>query len=186
MKTEQAPVVVKSNSIEETEALGRRLGQALTANLVVALKGDLGAGKTTLTRGIVAGLGIGARVTSPTFTLINEYVDAQAARRLLHMDGYRLGEDALTASAEAETLGLDDLLDDVGADRDRGITVLVIEWADHLASWLPEEHLEVRLDYDESSTPDADRRIITLIAHGVRSAELLSALVAIQPAHFGA
>jgi tRNA threonylcarbamoyladenosine biosynthesis protein TsaE len=189
MKTMQpAPVVVESNSIEETEAIGRRLAQALTSNLVLALKGNLGAGKTTLTRGIVAGLGIEARVTSPTFTLINEYTDKAAPHRLLHMDSYRLGEDPQVATAEVETLGLDELLDDVEAGGDQGLTVLVIEWAERLASLLPKDHLEVRLDQGDLSTSDlnSDRRTLTLTAHGVHSAAVLEAFAMIQPLYFRA
>jgi tRNA threonylcarbamoyladenosine biosynthesis protein TsaE len=184
-KSKQAPMI-ESNSIEETEALGRSLGQALTANLVVALKGELGAGKTTLTRGIVAGLGIGARVTSPTFTLINEYADEKSPHRLIHMDTYRLGEDPFTVGAEAGMLGLDELLDEVDANEEPGVTVLVIEWADRLASRLPEDHLEVRLAYGEPANPNSevDRRTITLIAHGARSAALIAALSAVQSVHF--
>jgi tRNA threonylcarbamoyladenosine biosynthesis protein TsaE len=178
--------MVISESGTETESIGSALGTQIRHNLVIALKGDLGAGKTTLTRGIVAGLGIEARVTSPTFTLINEYVDGDTPNRLIHMDTYRLGEDPLTAGAEAETLGLDELLDEVDAGEELGLTVLVIEWADRFASWLPEDHLEVRLDSGESADPNAqvDRRIITLIAHGARSAALLAAFSAAQPVHF--
>lgn len=177
---------VISESGTETESIGTALGMQIRRNLVIALKGDLGAGKTTLTRGIVAGLGIEARVTSPTFTLISEYVDGDTPNRLVHMDTYRLGEDPLTAGAEAEMLGLDELLDEVDANGAPGLTVLVIEWADRLASWLPEDHLEVRLDYGESAVQNSqvDRRIITLIAHGARSAALLAAFSAVQPVHF--
>jgi tRNA threonylcarbamoyl adenosine modification protein YjeE len=177
---------VISESGKETESIGLALGTQIRYNLVIALKGELGAGKTTLTRGIVAGLGIKARVTSPTFTLINEYMDGETPNRLLHMDTYRLGEDPLTASAEVEMLGLGELLDELDTTGDASLTVLVIEWADRLASWLPEDHLEVRLEYGEPADLDSavDRRIITLIAHGARSAALIAAFAAVQPVHF--
>jgi tRNA threonylcarbamoyladenosine biosynthesis protein TsaE len=178
--------MVISESGTETESIGSALGTQIRHNLVIALKGELGAGKTTLTRGIVAGLGIKARVTSPTFTLINEYVDGETSNRLIHMDTYRLGEDTLTAGAEVETLGLDELLDEVDTTEDASLTVLVIEWADRLASWLPEDHLEVRLDYSEPADLNSavDHRIITLIAHGAHSAALITAFAAVQPVHF--
>jgi tRNA threonylcarbamoyl adenosine modification protein YjeE len=179
-----ASLIVKTESTEETEALGRSLGQALTTNLVMALKGELGAGKTTLTRGIAVGLGIEARVTSPTFTLINEYAGEDTPNRLIHMDTYRLGADLLTA--EVEMLGLFELLDELDVERTQGYMVMVIEWADRLASLLPEDHLEVRLDYEESAVPNTeiDRRIITLIAHGAHSAALIAAFSAVQPVRF--
>ncbi len=78
----------------ETEALGERLGRALGAGAVVAYTGDLGAGKTAFTRGLARGLGIAERVTSPTFTIVNEYEGGRLP--LFHFDMYRLGgEDEL-------------------------------------------------------------------------------------------
>ncbi len=171
-----------SESTAETEAIGRALGAQVRRNLVIALKGTLGAGKTTLTRGLVAGLGIDSRVTSPTFTLIHEYTDPHTPNRLYHMDTYRLGDDVPTVLAGAETLGIDELLDDI-ADEDAahgagGVLVLVIEWADRLAPWLPADHLEIRLDYVDTTndaTNDAtDRRILHFRAHGACSAATLA------------
>ena len=77
-----------SNSEEETEALGRRLGEILDQSTVVAFTGDLGAGKTAFTRGLAKGLDIPDRVTSPTFTIVNEYEGGRLP--LFHFDMYRL------------------------------------------------------------------------------------------------
>ena len=152
------------------EALGRALGAQIRHNLVIALKGTLGAGKTTLTRGLAAGLGINARVTSPTFTLIHEYTGPSSPNRLYHMDTYRLGDDVETVLAGAETLGLDEILDEVAEDRTDGVTVLVIEWADRLTPLLPEDHLEIQLEADDE---EAEQRTIRLVAHGAHSAEAM-------------
>ena len=77
-----------TNGPEETEALGERLARRLEAGAVVAYTGDLGAGKTAFTRGLARGLGIGERVTSPTFTVVNEYEGGRLP--LFHFDMYRL------------------------------------------------------------------------------------------------
>ena len=173
--------ILISESTAETEAIGRALGAQMRRNLVIALKGTLGAGKTTLTRGLVAGLGMQSRVTSPTFTLIHEYTDPRTPNRLYHMDTYRLGDDVHTVLAGAETLGLDDLLDAIadenGAGHEAGgVLVLVIEWADRLTPLLPADHLEICLDYvDDATRSDAtDRRILHFRAHGARSAATLA------------
>lgn len=152
-------------SAAETQALGRTLGDLLHAHfaestehgaLVIALHGDLGAGKTTLTQGIAAGLGIRERVTSPTFTLINEYETSNGVR-LFHVDGYRLGgveaetsadegtEAAAMQAAEIEAgaMGLDELLAEDA--------VVVVEWAERVAALLPTDHLSITLSYAETA-----------------------------------
>jgi tRNA threonylcarbamoyladenosine biosynthesis protein TsaE len=109
-----------SHSAAETEAFGATWGQAAESGLVIALSGDLGAGKTQLVKGIARGLGTTARVHSPTFTLVNVYPGGRLA--LYHLDLYRLEtrEQILTA-------GLEEYLDPAG--------VTVIEWAER---WLGE------------------------------------------------
>ena len=92
-----------TNSPEETEELGERLGRALSPGDVVAFTGDLGAGKTAFTRGIARGLGIGDRVTSPTFAIVNEYEGGRLP--LFHFDMYRL-----TSSDELFDIGWEDYL----------------------------------------------------------------------------
>jgi tRNA threonylcarbamoyladenosine biosynthesis protein TsaE len=106
-----------SHSPEETEALGERLGRAARQGLVLALSGDLGAGKTQLVKGIARGLGVTARVHSPTFTLVNEYGGGRL--RLFHLDLYRLETPAQMLSA-----GIEEFLTPDG--------VAVIEWAERL------------------------------------------------------
>jgi len=125
-------------SAEETIALGRRIAATLPAGAVVLLIGNLGAGKTTLAKGIVEGLGAASsdEVSSPTFTLVHEY-----GGRVYHVDLYRL-----ETRAEVETLGLDDLLDS-GA-------VIVVEWGERFPELWPSRRIEIRLE-----GADGDRRI---------------------------
>ncbi|MBI3933997.1 MAG: tRNA (adenosine(37)-N6)-threonylcarbamoyltransferase complex ATPase subunit type 1 TsaE [Acidobacteria bacterium] len=111
-----------TRSPEETVELGRRLASQLAPPVLVVLLGDLGAGKTTLTKGIAAGLGAASEeeVTSPTFTLIHEYgVTKRGAPRVYHVDLYRI-----ESARELETLGLEDLL----AER----AVVIVEWGEKL------------------------------------------------------
>jgi tRNA threonylcarbamoyladenosine biosynthesis protein TsaE len=106
---------VLSHSPAETESLGERLGRALQSGCVMALSGDLGAGKTQLVKGLARGLGIPGRVHSPTFTLVNEYGGGRL--KLFHLDLYRLETRAQVLSA-----GLEEFLQPDG--------VSVIEWAE--------------------------------------------------------
>ena len=113
----------------ETRAVGRTLGEAATPGTVVALRGELGAGKTQLAKGVADGLGVTSVVNSPTFVLMNEHV---GRLRLYHIDAYRL-----TDPEEALAAGL---LDEREIDG-----VSVIEWADRLAGWLPVDRLDIEL-----------------------------------------
>ncbi len=106
-----------SHSPSGTEALGERFGHAAARGLVIALNGDLGAGKTQFVRGLARGLGISARVHSPTFTLVNEYGGGRL--KLFHLDLYRLETAEQILSA-----GIEDYLSPEG--------VTVIEWAERL------------------------------------------------------
>lgn len=142
----------------ETETVGQLLGESITQNLLIALRGDLGAGKTTFTKGIARGLGVEEPITSPTFTFVNEYTGGGKdgrTRRLFHVDVYRLSEGPL-AVAEAETIGLDDLLDELEQPVQDAITICVVEWAERLAGILPPDRLEVHLRLD-SARSDARR-----------------------------
>ena len=120
-----------TRSPEETIAVGRKIARLIEAPRVVLLQGDLGAGKTTLAKGIISGLGAAAPedVSSPTFALIHEYGDRPKVR---HIDLYRLD-----SIPELETLGLDDFLDE------RAITL--IEWGEKFAERLPADPLVVQL-----------------------------------------
>lgn len=120
------------DSAAATEALGARLASALAPGCVLYLRGDLGAGKTTLARGLLRGLGHPGTVKSPTFTLVEPY---QLGRwRLFHWDLYRLAD-----PEELEYLGLRDQID--------GEAVLLIEWPERGRGELPAADLEVWLDY---------------------------------------
>lgn len=123
-------LVVDSRSHAETQALGERVGRALGPGDVVALSGELGAGKTAFVQGLARGLGIAGRVASPSFTIVNEH---EGAIPLIHVDFYRL-EDA----AELAHIGLDDYFARGG--------VVVVEWAERFAGALPAWRLEVRVE----------------------------------------
>ncbi len=118
-------------SADETVALGRRLAAALEPGDVVALDGDLGAGKTHLAKGIAAGLGVDpSSVTSPTFSLVQEH----AGGDLLHLDLYRIESDE-----QAAGLGLDELLD--------GDAIALVEWPERATDWLPVRTVWLRLSH---------------------------------------
>jgi tRNA threonylcarbamoyladenosine biosynthesis protein TsaE len=108
-----------SHSPAETEALGEKFGRAAQSGFVIALSGDLGAGKTQFVKGLARGLGISARVHSPTFTLVNEYGGGRL--KLFHLDLYRLETQAQILSA-----GVEEFLSPDG--------VAVIEWAERIAN----------------------------------------------------
>ena len=124
-------VSVVTSTAAATEALGRRLAGVLRAGDLLVLSGDLGAGKTTLTRGLGAGLGIRGPVTSPTFVIAREHPSTSGGPALLHVDAYRLG-----GVAELEDLDLQTSLDSA---------VTVVEWGEGLAERLAANRLEVRL-----------------------------------------
>ena len=166
-----------SRSPDETVTLGWRLGLAVKAGQVIALRGELGAGKTTLTRGIAAGLGITERITSPTFTLVNEYSNPTGVR-LIHIDSYRLGNTPDEALREGATFGLEDILADSLPDDNLHTgapmlgAVVIIEWAERVAPLLPEDHLMITL----ANAPGEAVRRIEFVAYGPVSAALLATL----------
>jgi tRNA threonylcarbamoyladenosine biosynthesis protein TsaE len=117
----------KLNNEEETLALAVKLGQNLFAGAVITLAGELGAGKTTFTKGIARGLGVEDHVNSPTFTIIKEY---EGDLKLNHIDAYRIEN-------SQEDLGLDEYF--------YGQGVTVVEWASKIHEQLPKEHLHISL-----------------------------------------
>jgi tRNA threonylcarbamoyladenosine biosynthesis protein TsaE len=123
--------VFRTASEEETIALGERLAQTLPRGATVLLIGNLGAGKTTLAKGIVRGLGAAQpdEVSSPTFTLIHEYGSPPA---VYHVDLYRLD-----SAREVATLGLDELFDTDA--------LVVIEWGERFPELMPPDRIEIRL-----------------------------------------
>jgi tRNA threonylcarbamoyladenosine biosynthesis protein TsaE len=141
-----------------TEALGRRLGALLFPGAVVALVGQLGAGKTHFARAVAEGLGVKnpAAVNSPTFTLIHEY---PARLPIYHFDAYRLA-----GAREFADLGVEEYF--------HGDGVCLVEWADRVAVTLPPEHLWVTIDVIDES-----RRRFEVRAVGDRYEALLSQLV---------
>lgn len=123
-----------SNSIAQTERLGLRLGELLQDGDIVCLQGDLGAGKTAIARGIGRGWGTAMRVTSPTFTLINEYPRARDRLVLFHLDFYRL-----EGAGEIITTGIEDILDRPGA--------LMIEWPERVDEFIPPDRFMIYMRY---------------------------------------
>ncbi len=117
-----------SHSEAETEALGRRLASALSPGAVVAYRGDLGMGKTAFTRGLAQGLGYQGRVTSPTFTIVNEYEGT--GMPLFHFDMYRL-----EGAEDLFDIGWEDYLDRGG--------VCAVEWSERVEEALPEDAVTV-------------------------------------------
>jgi tRNA threonylcarbamoyladenosine biosynthesis protein TsaE len=134
--------VYKTHSEDETIELGRHIAVALPQRAVILLIGNLGAGKTTLAKGIISGLGAAEpeEVSSPTFTLIHEYGNGS----VYHIDLYRLDR-----VEELATLGLDEIF-----DRD---AVVLIEWGERFPQIIPRDRIEIRL-----STLDPDTREITV------------------------
>lgn len=126
---------VTVTSPEQTMALGHQLADGLRAQDVILLDGDLGAGKTTFTKGLAAGLGITRNVKSPTFTIIREYQGGRLP--LYHMDVYRLED------GSGDELGLDEYFNGDGVN--------VIEWSKFIADELPEDYLRIVFKRDDDA-----------------------------------
>ena len=128
-----------TRSAEETYRLGKRVGEALRKGDVVALTGELGSGKTVLSQGIAHGLGVhgGYAITSPTFTLVNEYPGREGT--FYHLDLYRLSD-----AVDLEEVGFEEYLQTGG--------IMVIEWAEKIYDILPEGAIVIMFSYlDETS-----------------------------------
>lgn len=144
------------NSRDETINLGIKLAPFLKAGDVVVLNGDLGAGKTTFTKGVAKGLGISDIIKSPTFTIIREYNSGRLP--LYHMDVYRL------ENGGAEDLGLDEYFDGSG--------VSIVEWAQFAKDELPEDFLAISFH----RTSEDNKRILTFDPHGSHFEEMVKKL----------
>jgi tRNA threonylcarbamoyladenosine biosynthesis protein TsaE len=148
-----------TNSAEETKEFGEKLGIILKAGDIICLNGDLGTGKTALTNGIAAGMDIKGYITSPTFTIVNEYAGRIP---LYHFDVYRIAD-----SEEMFEIGFEEYLNGNG--------VVVIEWAEQIRDILPDEylwvHVQKRLDIG------LDTRAIKLDFVGKRYEELERELI---------
>lgn len=122
---------IHSSSAEETIRIGEKLAILLRPGSVVTLSGQLGAGKTTLVKGIAAGLGVKRMVTSPTFTIIKEY---EGELPLYHMDAYRLEH-------SEEDIGFSEYFSGDG--------ISVVEWATFIEEYVPDQHLNIDIQYED-------------------------------------
>ena len=139
--------LIDSHSEAETFAFGRSLGEKAQPGQVYVLSGDLGAGKTVLSKGFAAGLGITEPVTSPTFTIVKMYEGGRLP--LYHLDVYRIGD-----ISEMEEIGLEEMLSEGG--------VCLIEWGERVAEILPPDAVSIRID--RSDDADFNHRRITCLS----------------------
>ncbi|MEM8861339.1 MAG: tRNA (adenosine(37)-N6)-threonylcarbamoyltransferase complex ATPase subunit type 1 TsaE, partial [Chloroflexota bacterium] len=151
-------IKINSDTVKKTEKIGALLGALLKEDSVICLLGGLGAGKTTLTRGIGLGWRAQDRITSPTFTLVNEYSRHEDDQKMYHLDCYRL-----QGSDDVETIGLEDLLDFPGP--------IVIEWPMVAMDWLPSDLLKIHIT--PFSTAADEGRSLDFVSSGPFSNELL-------------
>lgn len=142
-----------SRNENELITIGERIGKACKVNQVLVLSGDLGAGKTTLTKGLAKGLEIEQMIKSPTYTIVREY---EGRMPLYHLDVYRIGDDP-------DSIDLDDFL--------YGGGVTVIEWGELLDANLLDDYLLIRIE------KEADGRRLTFEAHGPASQVLAEEIV---------
>lgn len=138
-------------SVDDTTQLGIKLGELLKPGDIICLTGDLGTGKTHITKGIANGLGINDNITSPTFTIVNEYEGGRL--KLNHFDVYRVSD-----PDEIYAIGFDDY---IFSD-----AVSIIEWANYIEEILPKDLLHIKIEKDFKK--GEDYRKITLIRYGER------------------
>ncbi|MFG3406388.1 tRNA (adenosine(37)-N6)-threonylcarbamoyltransferase complex ATPase subunit type 1 TsaE [Streptomyces sp. NPDC048142] len=155
---EAVTVTLTVTSPEQMQDLGRRLARVLAPGDLVMLTGELGAGKTTLTRGLGEGLGVRGAVTSPTFVIARVHPSLVGGPALVHVDAYRLGG------------GLDEM-EDLDLDVSLPESVVVVEWGDGKVEELADDRLRVLIDRATGDTDD-ERREVTLVGIGARWAGL--------------
>lgn len=146
---------ITTNSEEETMEIAENIESEKFPNMVICLVGDLGSGKTVFTKGFAGSLGIEENITSPTFNIIKEYTGGEM--NLYHMDLYRLNGDV-------RNLGLDEYFTKGG--------IVIIEWADMIEDYLPEERLEIRF-----KVVDEDTRVLVFKPYGEKYEELCEAIL---------
>ena len=148
---------ITTHSVTETQKLGQTLGAGIQQAVIIALTGDLGSGKTAFVQGLARGLDISEKyyITSPTFTLVNEY---PGRHPLFHVDLYRIEH-----APELEEIGLDEILQEDA--------VIAIEWAERLSGETLPSHLALRLKMISENT-----RRIDIFAYGHQAGNLLKAL----------
>lgn len=139
------------NNVEDTLSLGKQLGSKVKSGDIICINGDLGAGKTHFTKGIAEGLGIEDHITSPTFTIVNEYEGGRL--KLYHFDVYRVND-----PDEIYAIGFDEYIFDKG--------VSVIEWSNYIEELIPEDYLSVNIS--KLQEQGENFRKIVLIPHGSR------------------
>ena len=140
------------NSVVEMKSFGARIGKQLRAGDLILLSGPLGAGKTALTQGIGSALGI-ENITSPTFVISRIH---PGAIQLVHVDAYRL-------QGESKAI-----FDDLDLESYLPNSITVVEWGEGLADRLADDYLEIQIEFGKSD----DQRLVTIIKHGNRFAEL--------------
>lgn len=150
-------MITEVHSETEMKAFGAKLGALLRGGEIIELIGDVGAGKTTLTKGIAVGFGIDEDVQSPSFTISRVY-DAHDGLQLAHYDFYRLNDAGIMAEELHETANDPQ-------------TVTIIEWAQIVAGVLPEDRLTVRI-----TSPSETDRFVEFVAGGEKSKALLEKL----------
>jgi tRNA threonylcarbamoyladenosine biosynthesis protein TsaE len=152
------PAQVQATTTEDARDVGRRLATLLGRGDLVILTGDLGAGKTTLTQGIGEGLRVRGDITSPTFVISRVHPSAVGGPALVHVDAYRLGDEA-----ELDDLDIDAFVDD---------SVTAVEWGEGLAEGLAPHYLRVHLSRRRGGAapddPDDDARVISVVPVGAR------------------
>ncbi|ATD55896.1 tRNA (adenosine(37)-N6)-threonylcarbamoyltransferase complex ATPase subunit type 1 TsaE [Clostridium chauvoei] len=139
------------DSVESTTSIGYALGKVLKAGDIVCLTGDLGTGKTHITKGIAKGLGIDEHITSPTFTIVNEYDSGRL--KLFHFDVYRVSD-----PDEIYAIGFDDYIFSDG--------VSIIEWANYIEDILPNDYIHILIEKDLDKGENF--RKITITPYGDR------------------
>ncbi|WP_238722240.1 tRNA (adenosine(37)-N6)-threonylcarbamoyltransferase complex ATPase subunit type 1 TsaE [Diplocloster agilis] len=139
-------MVIETNRVEETFALGRKTGEQARAGQVYTLVGDLGVGKTVFTQGVARGLGITEPISSPTFTIIQEYEEGRLP--FYHFDVYRIGD-----IEEMEEIGYEDYF--------YGEGICLVEWANLIEELIPEDAVHVTIEKDLEKGFDYRRITIT-------------------------
>ncbi len=146
-----------SKDIDDTLTIAENIESEKFPNMVICLDGELGSGKTVFVKGFAKALGIEENITSPTFNIIKEYPNGELP--LYHMDVYRVGNN----------------INDIGVEEyyDKG-GVTIIEWADMIEDYLPEERLDIKF---KLSDEDEDTRIITITPHGQEYEDICEAIL---------
>lgn len=149
---------ITTNNEKETLNFGKKLGSFLKKGDTIVLSGDLGSGKTKLTEGILTYYGLEDEISSPTFTIVNEYIKDDI--KLFHFDVYRLED-----SSEFYAIGGEEYFEN---------GICIIEWGEIIEDALPKEYIHIRFERDES---DDNLRILNIIFYGEKYDELLNKLI---------